>query len=94
MKAIGTFALLKPILFNKAISLGIRMLFYMAFILPTLTFGCECSALKPALASYLEATHMSFMHFMLGVSLLNKINNAEILQRCDVLSIADTINQQ
>jgi hypothetical protein len=34
--------LFKPILLNKTISLGTRMLFFMAFIPPTLTFGCEC----------------------------------------------------
>jgi hypothetical protein len=79
VKAIGMFASLKPILLNKAISLGTRMLFYMAFIPPTLTFGCECWALKLALANHLDATHMSFMHSMLGVSLLDKIHNVEIL---------------
>jgi hypothetical protein len=42
VKVIGTFASLKPILLNKPISLGTRMMFYMAFIPPTLTFGCEC----------------------------------------------------
>ncbi len=42
VKAISTFALFKPILLNKTISLGTRMLFFMAFIPPTLTFGCEC----------------------------------------------------
>jgi hypothetical protein len=42
----------------------------MAFIPPTLTFGCECWALKPAMASHLEATQMFFLHFMLGVNLL------------------------
>ncbi len=36
VKAIGTFASLRPIMFNKAINLGTRMMFYMAFIPPTL----------------------------------------------------------
>jgi hypothetical protein len=94
VKVIGTFASLKPILLNKAINLGIWMLFYMAFIPPTFMFGCECWALKPAMASHLEATHMSFMHSMLGVNLLDKIHNAEILPRCEMLSIAYTINWQ
>jgi hypothetical protein len=93
VKAIGTFALLKPIRLNKAISLGIHMLFYMAFIPPTLMFGCECWALKPTMAIHLEATHMSFLCSMLGVSLLDKIRKAEILWHCDVLSIVDTISQ-
>jgi hypothetical protein len=52
VKAIGTFDSFKPILINKAINLGSRMLFYMAFIPLTLTFGCECWALKPAMASH------------------------------------------
>jgi len=87
VKAIGTFASFKPILLNKAISLPIQMLFYMAFIPLTFTFGCECWALKPTMANHLEATHMYFMHSMLGVSLLDKIRNAEILRRYDVLSM-------
>jgi hypothetical protein len=94
VKFIGTFASLKPIFLNKVISLGIRMLFHMAFIPPTLTFGCECWALKPTMASHFEATHMSFLHFMLGVSLLDKIHNVEILWHYDVLSIMDTISRQ
>jgi hypothetical protein len=79
VEAIGMFASFKPILLNKAISLGIQMLFYMAFIPLTLTFGCECWALKLAMASHLQATHMFFLRSMLGVSLLDKIHNAEIL---------------
>jgi hypothetical protein len=94
VKAIGMFASLKPILLNKAINLGTWILFYMAFIPPTLTFGCECWALKPAMASHLEVAHMFFLRFMLGVSLLDKIRNVEILRRCDVLSIIDTISWQ
>ncbi len=66
MKAIDTFALFKPIMFNKVISLGNRMLFYMVFIPPTFTFGCECLVLKPAMASHFKATHMFFLRFMLG----------------------------
>jgi hypothetical protein len=68
VKVIGMFASLKPILFNKAINLGTQMLFYMAFIPPTFTFGCECWALKSAMANHLEATHMSFMRSMLGLT--------------------------
>jgi len=79
VKAIGTFASLKPILLNTVISMGTRMLFYMAFIPPIFRFGCECWALKLAMASHLEATHMSFLCSMLGVSLLDKICNVEIL---------------
>jgi hypothetical protein len=45
------------------------------------------------MANHLEATHMSFMCFMLGISLLDKIHYAEVLQRYDVLSIADTISR-
>jgi hypothetical protein len=55
VKVIGTFASLKPILLNKAISLSTQMLFYMTFIPPTFTFGCECWALKPAMANHLQA---------------------------------------
>ncbi len=94
VKAIGMFTSLKPILLNKAINLGTRMLFYMAFIPPTFMFGYECWALKLTMASHLEATHMSFLHSMLGVSLLDKIHNVEIMRRCNELSIADIINQQ
>lgn len=39
VKSIGTFASLKPIMLNKAINLGTRMLLYMAFIPPTLTLS-------------------------------------------------------
>jgi hypothetical protein len=94
VKVIGTFTSFKPILLNKAINLGIRMLFYMAFIPPIVTFGCECWALKPTMDNHLEATHMFFLRSMLGVSLLDKICNVEILWRCNMLSIADTISQQ
>jgi hypothetical protein len=66
VKVIGTFASFKPILLNKAISLGIWMLFYMVFIPPTLTFGCEFWALKLPMASHFEATRMSFLRSMLG----------------------------
>jgi hypothetical protein len=92
VKAISTFALFKPILLNKAINLGTQMVFYMAFIPLTLTFGCECWALKPAMASHLEATQMFFLCSMLGVNLLDKIYNVEVLRRCDVLSIVHTIS--
>jgi hypothetical protein len=93
VKAIGKFASFKPILLNKAISLGTPILFYMALIPPTFMFRCECWALKPVVVGHLEATHMSFMHFMLGVNLLDKIRNVEILRRLNVLSIIDTINR-
>jgi hypothetical protein len=66
MKAIGTFASFKPIMLNKVISLGTGMLFNMAFIPPIFRFGCECWALKPAMASHLEATHMSFIMLYVG----------------------------
>jgi len=46
------------------------------------------------MASHFKATHMSFLHSMLGVSLLDKIRNVEILRRYNVLSIANTISRQ
>jgi hypothetical protein len=66
VKAINTFALLKPILLYKAIVWALKCYSIWHSFPLTLTYGCECWALKSTMASHLEAIHMSFMRSMLG----------------------------
>jgi hypothetical protein len=92
-KAYGLFSSLRPILLNQAISLSTRLLFFKAFIPPTLTYGCECWALTAPLASKLDAAYMSFLRAMLGVKLLDKVPNLDVLQCCRTLPITSTISR-
>ena len=92
-KAIGKFAQLRPILLNRAISLGTRMLFYKAFLPPTLTYGCESWPISGEQARRLNARHMGFLRSMLGITRLDRRPNVQVLQQCGVLSIQDTISR-
>ena len=94
VKATATFAMLRPILLNKAITLATRMLFYKAFIPPALVFGCESWALTKPLGSRLDAVQMAFLRRMTGASLLDHIPNDRILSRCGCLAVTDLISRQ
>jgi hypothetical protein len=92
-KAVGRFAQLRPILLNRSVSLRTRMLFYRAFIPASLIYGCESWALTTAQGEWLNARHMHFLRAMLGITLWDRVENTEVLRRCSILSIQDSISR-
>ncbi|MEM8717056.1 MAG: reverse transcriptase family protein, partial [Cyanobacteria bacterium P01_G01_bin.4] len=82
-KATGVFARLKvPLWSHQRISIKTKMRVYNACVLPTALYACETWTLLKDDINKLEVFQMRCLRQILGVSLLQRINNTVIRARC------------
>lgn len=70
---------------------GIKSILYKVIVQSTLLFGCETWALPEAELSRLEVFQMRCLRTICSLSIIDRIPNEEILQRCSVSGISDII---
>jgi hypothetical protein len=92
-RATGKFAQMRPIWRNKGISIKTKMLFYRAFIPPTLLYGCEAWAITPAQVNALNAQHMRFLRSILGISRWDRWRNERVAAKCGIPQVSDLISR-
>ena len=67
---------------------------YNAMVVPMMTYGCESWVLREKEKSRLQATEMSILRKVAGVTRMDHIRNEEIRQRLEQRSIVDVVRER
>ena len=79
--ASSAFERLGSILKSRKLSLNTKIRVLNCYVLPILTYGCECWTITKELQKRIEATEMWFLRRMLRISWTEHITNEEVLRR-------------
>ena len=77
------------VILDKRVPLKLRIKVYKTVIRPVLLYGAETWALRRKEEGILEKTEMRMLRWILGVSLMERIENQEIRKRVGVCKITD-----
>ena len=79
------------VLENRGLSWKAKMQVYNAMVVPIMTYGCELWVLREKEKSRLQATEMSILRKVIGVTRMYHIRNEEIRHRLQQKSIVDVV---
>ena len=93
--AMSTVGAMKAKVFeNRGLSCKAKMQVYNAMVVPMMTCGCESWALREKEKSRLQATEMSILRKVAGVTRMDHIRNKEIRHRLQLRSIVDVVRER
>ena len=93
--ALSTFGAMKAKVFgNRGLSQKAKMQVYNAMVVPVMTYGCESWVLREKEKSRLQATEMSVLRRIVGVTRMDHIRNEEIRHRVQQRSIVDVVRER
>ena len=79
---------------NRGLSWKAKMQVYNAMVVPMMTYGCESWVLREKEKSMLQATEMSILRKVTGVTRIDHIRNEEIRHRLQQRSIVDVVRER
>ena len=79
---------------NRGLSWKAKMQVYNAMVVPMMTYGCESWVLREKEKSRLQATEMSILRKVAGVTRIDHIRNEEIRHRLQQRSIVDVVRER
>ena len=79
---------------NRGLSWKAKMQVYNAMVVPTMTYGCESWVWKVKEKSRLQATEMSILRKVAGVTRMDHIRNEEIRHRLQQRSIVNVVRER
>ena len=79
---------------NRGLSWKAKMQVYNAMVVPMMTYGCESWVLREKEKFRLQATEMSILRKVAGVTRIDHIRNEEIRHRLQQRSIVDVVRER
>ena len=79
---------------NRGLSWKTKVQVYNAMVVPMMTYGCESWVLREKEKSRLQATEMSVLRKVAGVTTMDHIRNEEIRHRLQQRSIVDVVRER
>ena len=79
---------------NRGLSWKAKMQVYNAMVVPMMTYGCESWVLREKEKSRLQATEMSILRKVAGVTRMDHIRNEEIRHRLQQRLIVDVVRER
>ena len=79
---------------NRGLSWKAKMQVYNAMVVPIMTYGCESWVLMEKEKSRLQATEMSILRKVIGVTRMDHIRNEEIGCRLQQRPIVDVVRER
>ena len=93
--AMSTVGAMKAKVFeNRGLSWKAKMQVYNAMVVPMMTYGCESWVLREKEKSRLQATEMSILRKVTGVTRMDHIKNEDIRHRLQQRSIVDVVRER